>query len=69
MALKFRKKIAKKEVNAGKIRKARIIFTPGAILRSTRDSVSFEAMEVETEVQIEVLVSPFRGLGGGGSWR
>jgi predicted histone-like DNA-binding protein len=44
----------KEEVNAGKIRKARIIFTPGAILRSTRDSVSFEAMEVETEVQIEV---------------
>jgi predicted histone-like DNA-binding protein len=43
----------RKELNAGKIRKARIIFTPGAVLRDTRDGVDFEAMEVETVVEVE----------------
>jgi predicted histone-like DNA-binding protein len=41
----------KKELNASKIRKARIIFSPGAILRDTRENISFEAMEVEVQVE------------------
>jgi predicted histone-like DNA-binding protein len=39
----------KEEVNASKIKKARIIFSPGAILRNTRQNVSFEALETEVE--------------------
>jgi predicted histone-like DNA-binding protein len=41
----------KDEVNASKIRKARIIFSPGAVLRNTKQSVSFEALDVEVEVR------------------
>jgi predicted histone-like DNA-binding protein len=41
----------KEDLNASKIRRARIIFSPGAILRNTRQSVSFEAMDVEVEVE------------------
>jgi predicted histone-like DNA-binding protein len=41
----------KEEVNASKIRKARIIFSPGAVLRNTKQSVSFEALDVEVEVK------------------
>jgi predicted histone-like DNA-binding protein len=37
----------KEEVNATKIRKARIIFSPGAVLRGTKQNVSFEALDVE----------------------
>ncbi|MDR3142773.1 MAG: hypothetical protein LBU37_13755 [Tannerellaceae bacterium] len=39
----------KDEVNASKIKKARIIFSPGAVLRDTRQNVSFEALDVEVE--------------------
>lgn len=35
----------KKDLDANKIRKARIIFSPGAILRETRRTVSFEPFE------------------------
>jgi predicted histone-like DNA-binding protein len=41
----------KKELNASKIRKARIIFSPGAVLRNTKQNVSFEAMDVEVVVE------------------
>ncbi len=43
-----------KQLDAHKIRKARIVFSPGAILRSTRNNVSFEPVDVvEREVEKE----------------
>ncbi|MDR1200342.1 MAG: hypothetical protein LBL58_01765 [Tannerellaceae bacterium] len=39
----------KEDLNANKIKKVRIIFSPGAILRDTRQNMYYEALETEVE--------------------
>jgi predicted histone-like DNA-binding protein len=43
----------KKELTGNKLKRTRIVFSPGAILREMRENISFEALEVETVVEVE----------------
>jgi predicted histone-like DNA-binding protein len=40
-----------KELTGNKLKRTRIVFSPGAILRNMRENISFEALDVEVVVE------------------